>query len=111
MEQKINAISKELKSSIERVKSLNRVIEAQTMDINALLSDRKSTALHGIAIYVNSALLILMTLFLVLRLGPFGYSSADAQADRTRLCDSLTARFPQKSFHCPPITGKGAWIN
>lgn len=47
-----------------------------------------------------------IVLFLVIRLGPEGYSAQDAQRDRDLLCNALMKRFPDDPFLCPEIQGE-----
>lgn len=54
----------------------------------------------------TGALFIATILFLVIRLGPEGYSRSDAQADRDRLCVVLKKMHPEQAELCPIIQGQ-----
>ena len=43
--------------------------------------------------------------WVVYRLGPGGYSAADAQADRTKICQMIEILHPKHGVICPDILG------
>lgn len=57
-------------------------------------------------IWIIGALMIAQSVFLILRLGPGGYSLADAQYDRGKMCAAIGAALPEGyKWECPWATG------